>query len=160
MTLDYGSAAAWWLLAVVPVSCLLAWTARFPMRRRALYATVRSVVLVCLIGALAQPVLSRPTSRLAIIYLVDTSHSVSASARQVAAASIDEMNASLQPDTVRILAFGARAAAVADTSELRRLAAASADNDLDRLVLPDATNLEQALAAARARSLRVRTGEF
>ena len=69
--------------------------------------------------------------------------------RELAAAAIDSLSASLRPDYERILVFGAGSAAVSDTLELRRLANQTA-GDLDRLVSPEGTNLEQALAAARA----------
>jgi uncharacterized membrane protein len=149
MALDLGSTAALWLLLLVPLVWLVARTTGRP-RHRALYVTVRSMVLVCLIGALAQPVLSLPASRVALIGLVDASHSVSSGAIEATATAIESIQASLRPDDLRILVFGARAAAIADTATLRRLSGASAREDLDRLVSPEATNLEQALAAARA----------
>jgi uncharacterized membrane protein len=149
MTFEAESIGLLWMLAIVPGIWLVARRTNPKAPRRTLYATVRTVVLVCLIGALAQPVLSWPVARVACIYLVDTSHSVSTGTREVAAAAIDALSASLRPDYERILVFGAGSAVVGDTVELRRLAT-RATGDLDRLVSPEGTNLEQALAAARA----------
>ncbi len=149
MTVDLGWPAALWLLTLVPLIWLVRALA-VGARRRAVLAVVRSAVLVCLAVALAQPVLSRPASRVALICLVDASHSVSSAAIDAAASAIDEMEATLRPDAVRILVFGARAARVADADALRRLATPAARGDFDWLVSAEATNLEQALAAARA----------
>ena len=60
------------------------------------------------------------------------------------------MNAGVRPDASRILAFGGRVAAIPDTAALRRLASGEGVDAIERLVSPDVTNLEQALAAARA----------
>ena len=149
MTVDLGSPAALWLLAVVPL-IWLAWALAVGARWSAVLPVMRSAVLVCLAVALAQPVLSRPASRVALICLVDASHSVSSAAIDAAASAIDEMDASLRPDVVRIVVFGARAARLADADALRRLATPATRSEFDRLVSPEATNLEQALAAARA----------
>ena len=85
-----------------------------------------------------------------LVYLVDASHSVSARALDTAAQAIERSNAGVQPDAWRILAFGGGVAAIADTAALRRLATAEGADPLERLILPQVTNLEQALAAARA----------
>jgi uncharacterized membrane protein len=149
MSVELGSPAALWLLALVPLIWLVRRRA-VGAGRRVVLATVRSAVLVCLAAALAQPVLSRPASRVALICLVDASHSVSSAAIDAAASAIDEMEASLRPDVVRIVVFGARTARLADADALRRLSTPDARGALDRLVSPEATNLEQGLAAARA----------
>ncbi len=149
MSVDLGSPAALWLLVFVP----LVWIVRSlaaGARSHPGPAVLRSFVLICLAMALAQPVLSRPASRVALICLVDASHSVSSAAIETAAAAIDDMRERLRPDAVRIVAFGARAARLPDTGALRRFATAAVRGELDRLVTAEATNLEQALAAARA----------
>jgi Ca-activated chloride channel family protein len=149
MTIDFGSPAWFWLFGLLPL-VWLAGRAGASWRLGALHPIARSLLLICLVGALTEPVLSLPTSRTFIVYLVDASHSVSSGALETAAQAIDALNASARPDEWRILAFGGRTAAMADTGALRGLAASAAAGQVDRLVAPDATNLEQALAAARA----------
>lgn len=149
MTLEFGTPGLLWLFALLP----LVWLAGYVgvrARPRAWYSVARLLLLACLIAALAQPVLSVRASRIAVVYLVDASHSVSTRALDTAADAIDGMNAGLRPDVSRILVFGGRVAAVTDTSALRRLAAGETADSIERLVSPSATNLEQALAAARA----------
>jgi uncharacterized membrane protein len=150
MSVDLGVPAALWLLALLPVVWLIAWRGRSPLRRRAAPAVVRSAVVACLAGALAEPLLSRPASRVALIALVDASHSVSSGALAAAADTIDALAAEVRPDALRLLAFGGRTAPLPDVAALRDGATPAGRDALDTLVAADATNLEQALAAARA----------
>ena len=85
-----------------------------------------------------------------MIYLVDGSQSVSARALEAVAQAIDTTNGSLRPDTWRILAFGGRRVArhgygraAPPRDRTRRRYAAGR-------ISPERTNLEQALASARA----------
>jgi uncharacterized membrane protein len=150
MSIDLGVPAALWLLVLLPVVWLTAWRGRSPLRRRAAPAVVRSAVVACLAGALAEPVLSRPVSRVALIALVDASHSVSSGALAAAADTIDALAAEVRPDALRLLAFGGRTAPLPGVAALRNGATPAGRDALDTLVAAEATNLEQALAAARA----------
>jgi uncharacterized membrane protein len=150
MNLDLGTPAALWLSAVVPVVWFLTRFGGSPARRHPAPALARSAVLMCLAAALAEPALSLPASRVALVAVVDASHSVSSAALGSAATAIDEFTAALRPASSQVLAFGGRTAALADTAALRRLSAPGARDALDTLVSPEATNIEQALAAARA----------
>jgi Ca-activated chloride channel family protein len=142
---------ALWLLAAVALVWLGLIGARttFNARQRRLQAGIRSLLLVSLVLALARPVLSTSSPRHSIVYLVDVSHSVSSRAIEDAAAKIDALNGTLQPDHWRIVAFATTALVVDDTAALRRLApidASSGKGSIDR----SGTDLEGALAAARA----------
>lgn len=113
----------WWLLAI-PVAAGVAWYARtrtrtnFNVRQLRLQVVVRAVVLALLALALAQPVIYRGTDRLSIVYLVDASHSVSASALASAAERISALNADLRPDHHTILAFAGAVVPIADAGAL------------------------------------------
>jgi Ca-activated chloride channel homolog len=158
MTLEFGTPSALWLLAAVP--CLWLIGRGFRRGAGAAHIVARALLVTCLIAAIAQPVLSRAASRLAIVYLVDGSHSVSTAARDSAAAAIDEINVSVRPNESRILLFGRRVSSLSDTSELRRLSTPAASEEMDRRVAPDRTSLEQALAAARAELPPATTGRI
>ncbi len=150
MSVEFGSPAALWLIAAVPLVWLVARTSRVPARRRARLAAIRSAMLALVALALAEPVVSWPDSRVALVCLVDASHSVSSAALTAAADAIDEATEAIDPAVRRVLVFGGGTASVRDTGELRRLASPEARGELDAMVLPAATNVEQALSAARA----------
>ena len=149
MNISLAAPSALWWLAAVPLLWLALRFSRtnFNPRQRAVQAGVRSLLVVLLAGALARPVISFTASREAIVYLVDVSHSVSTAAIEAAAARIDLLNATLKPDSSRILAFASRATTLPDTAALRRLASAPADSDV---VGRAGSDLELALAEARA----------
>ena len=80
-------------------------------------------MIAALAVALAAPgVVRLPSSRSAIVYLVDVSHSVSGAPWIGRSPAIDAMNANVRPDELRILVFGRKVASVVDTVEVRRLA--------------------------------------
>ena len=140
--------ALWWLVAVPLVWLALRFSrTNFNPRQRRLQAAIRSLLLVLLATALARPVISLTSSREAVVYVVDVSHSVSTAAIEAASARIDLLNATLKPDHSRILAFASRVTPVPDTAALRRLASAPAESDL---VGRGGSDLELALTEARA----------
>jgi len=149
MTLEFGAPRVLWLLALLPL-IWLAGNAGLRLRPRTWSTTGRLLLLVALVGALAQPTLSLPATRTAMVYLVDGSQSVSARALDAVAKAIETTNASLRPDTWRILAFGGRVSGVTNTAALRRLATGPGTDTLAGLIAPERTNLEQALVSARA----------
>lgn len=112
-----------WLLVLVPLLPFVWWgmtrtRTNFNARQRRVQAGLRALVLILLALALAQPIAHRRSDRLSIVYLVDASHSISASALASAAERITALNAELQPDHFRILAFAGAAIPVADTAAL------------------------------------------
>ncbi|MEX2271633.1 MAG: VWA domain-containing protein [Vicinamibacterales bacterium] len=140
-----------WLLIIIVLLPYVWWgmtrtRTNFNARQRRVQAVVRSLVLVLLALALAQPIAHRRTGRVSIVYLVDASHSVSASALASAAERIAATNAALQPDHFRILAFAGAVVPVADAAALVAL-----ENDapsVERLQRGE-SSLGPALDAAR-----------
>ncbi|HUF23745.1 MAG TPA: VWA domain-containing protein [Vicinamibacterales bacterium] len=118
----------------------------FNARQKRVQAGARAFVLVLLVLALAQPVAHRSTDRLSIVYLVDASHSVSASSLASAAERIAALDAELEPEHSRILAFAGSVVPVADGAALVALETdAAAIEQLQR----GESSLGPALDAAR-----------
>lgn len=142
--------SALWLLALVP----LVWVAskfsrtNFSKRQHLLQQLVRALVLSALAVALARPVMEIGSSNLSVVYLVDTSFSVSSQAVADAAARITALNGALDPDHSRIVAFARSAQVVVDEAALRQVVEADPGqaSALDRT----GSDLEAGLAAARA----------
>src|SRR5262245_39031994 len=108
MSLTLAAPAALWLLAAIPLVWLAVWFSRtnFNERQRWLQAGIRSALLAALALAIARPVISTDSSKRAIVYLVDISHSISSRAIENAAARIDSLNGAVAPDTFKIVVFG------------------------------------------------------
>ncbi|HEX6322419.1 MAG TPA: VWA domain-containing protein [Vicinamibacterales bacterium] len=140
-----------WLLALVVLLPYVWWgmtqaRTNFNARQKRAQAGARALVLVLLVLALAQPVAHRSTDRLSIVYLVDASHSVSAASLASAAERIAALNAELEPEHSRILAFAGAVVPVADGAALVALDTdAAAVDALQR----GETSLGTALDAAR-----------
>ena len=112
-----------WLLVIVALVPYVWWgmtrtRTNFNVRQRRLQAGVRALVLALLALALAQPVMHRSTDRLSVVYLVDASHSVSAASFASAAERISALNAELQPEHFRILAFAGAVISVENVEAL------------------------------------------
>lgn len=141
---------ALWLLALVP----LVWVAskfsrtNFSTRQHLLQLVIRSLVLTALALALARPVMEVGSSNLSVVYLVDTSYSISSQAVADAATRITALNAGLSPDHSRIVAFARGARVVENEAALRQIVEAEAGqaSQFDRT----SSDLEAGLAAARA----------
>jgi D-arabinose 5-phosphate isomerase GutQ len=116
-----------------------------------------ALTLAALVAALARPVLSVASSRESIVYLVDVSHSVGTPAIELAARTIDDLNAARRPDHSAVVAFAANTARLENTDALRQLAhedpSRTEGSRLDRRT----TDLEGALDAARAELAAVDT---
>ena len=114
---------ALWLLALVP----LVWVAskfsrtNFSKRQHLLQLVIRSLVLIALALALSRPVMEVGSSNLSVVYLVDTSYSISSQAVGEAADRISALNAGLSPDHSRIVAFARGAQVVENEAALRAL---------------------------------------
>ena len=140
-----------WLLVLVVLLPYVWWAmtrarTNFNTRQKRVQAGLRALVLVLLALALAQPVAHRSTDRLSVVYLVDASHSISASALGSAAERISALNAELQPDHFRILAFAGAVVPIADTAAL--VAIEQSPEVLDRLQRGESA-MGPALDAAR-----------
>jgi len=147
MALDFGLPVALWLLVTLPLVWLAGRAGVGRVRR--VHIVLRALVIASVVTALAEPVVSWSASRVAMVYLVDVSHSVSTQAIDSAAAAIDAMTGALQPDESHIIAFGRTTARLDGTDQLRRIAADATRSVTETLIAPDGTNIEQALAAAR-----------
>src|SRR6185295_5309985 len=100
MSITWTAPGALWLLALVP----LVWIAlrfsrtNFNPRQRLLQAGVRSLLLAALALGLARPVISTGSSRMSVVFLVDTSHSIATKAITDAAGRIDAIVNEIHPD--------------------------------------------------------------
>jgi Ca-activated chloride channel homolog len=152
MVVTWTAPSALWLLLVVPLVWLAVLMARnnFTPRQRWLQASARSLLLGVLAIALARPVVGTETDRQSIVYAVDVSYSVSSAAIEAAAARIDDIDRTVRPSHSRIVAFGSTVAALPDTAALRQLASMDPAGSAARTVDRQGTDLEAALAAARA----------
>ena len=149
----------YWLLAALPVAVLL-WSQRSdrPDRQRRRLLWMRGSLLVLVVLALAEPVVTWSSRELDVAVLVDVSASVEPASLNRALQAIDRGIDAEAP--VRLFAFADRATAAADADDLRRLevadsSTASAGNAaLDRgSTRPDAA-IRQTAAALRADRVR------
>ncbi len=147
-----GFGSPWWLLAAVVLLPLLwAWSLRRLAalgRLRACWITVlRSLVLLCVILALAEVQAVQTTERVAVLYVLDQSQSIPESQRR---AMLDYVNAEVArhrrtDDKAGMIVFGREAAIEVppfdETVPILRV-----ESELD----PDYTNLADALKLAKA----------
>ena len=152
MSVTWTVPAALWLLLAVPIVWLARRSGRtnFNRRQQMVQAAVRSLLLVALAAALARPVISLGSSRLSVVYVVDTSHSVSSRAVTDAAARIEALNRDVAPAHSRIVVFGADVEVLDSVAALRTLAEADPTLDSPGHVHRQASDLERALTEARA----------
>ena len=143
--------ALWMLLVIPAVWVTLRWgRTNFNPRQRVVQAIVRSALLAALAVALARPVISLGSSRLSVVYVVDTSYSVASKSVTDAAARIDALNQELAPAHFRVVAFGEDVVVLDDTKALRDLAAADPTSSQASIVKRGASDIELALRQARA----------
>ena len=150
---DADGSGALWLLLVGARRCgsRCRWgRTNFNPRQRVLQAVVRSLLLAALALALARPVISLGSSRLSVVYVVDTSYSVASKSVTDAAARIDALNQELAPAHSRVVAFGEDVVVLDDTKALRELAAADPASSQASIVKRGASDIELALRQARA----------
>ncbi len=95
----------------------------------ALLSTVRSLVIVLLALALAQPVVYRTGVWLSVVYLLDVSQSVAPSAIQSSIQWIEEANAGGQPDHSMFIPFGENSAIFDQLDQLKTVQVASRANE-------------------------------
>lgn len=118
-----------WPFAFLLMVPLLWWVrsrtlTNFNRRQSMLQTAVRSVLVICLVLALTQPIVYRAARWISVVYAVDVSDSVSPDSMTAAAAWIDLANRAGRPDDWRIVAFGRNASVLQTSDELRKLASA------------------------------------
>ena len=99
--------AALWLLAALPLVWALAWVSRNVHAQGRLWSatTVRTLALVLVVLALAQPVRLEHSQARSVVYAIDVSRSVSSDFLRQALVWARAANARYQPDQVRYLVF-------------------------------------------------------
>jgi uncharacterized membrane protein/uncharacterized protein YegL len=103
----------------------------------------RSAVILLLTVSLMQPMLYRAVSEISVAYLVDVSESVSPTAIERSAQSINEMIQATRPDHWRVIAFGANAVEIESLQQLESNSLHTTET-IDRT----ATDIEGAMLAA------------
>lgn len=98
---------ALWLLGGLPVVWLVAWLSRklHVSHRLSLATVARSLALVLLVVALAQPMVSQRDVSKSVVYAIDVSRSVSSAFLKEALEWTQTANKRYQPDQVRYLVF-------------------------------------------------------
>ncbi len=111
-----------WLLAVLPLAALL-WSQRSdrPDRQRRRLLKARGALLLAVVLALAEPVLTWQTDELEVAVLVDVSASVAPASLNRAIETIERATSGEEQGSVRLFAWADRAASVASAPDLRRL---------------------------------------
>ena len=106
--MSFENPLALWLLAALPVACLLAWRNRAAVaRRRLVTATIlRCAVLALVSLALARPVLLERSREVSVVYALDISRSVSPAFVREALDWIGATNARYAPAQARFVVFG------------------------------------------------------
>ncbi|MCZ6508132.1 MAG: VWA domain-containing protein, partial [Acidobacteria bacterium] len=116
--------AAWFWLLVPGLLAYLWWLSRrsyaqlYPLSRR-LSLALRALILVCLVAALARPILRRETGRNHVVFLLDVSRSVSAENLDAAMSDIDRLAAEATDagHRVTIAAFGEQARLIVQSAD-------------------------------------------
>ena len=148
MTLAHPQ-ALWWL-ATLPVAWLLAFSARRDhLPRRLVVATVlRSIVVVLLLFAAAQPRVSGRGDGVSVVYALDVSRSVSPEFLNRSLDWIRTIDARHRPAEARVLVFADRPQRVASVDDVASVAVSSSERA--DVLSQGATDIEQALRAATA----------
>lgn len=149
MELSFAVPWALALILAIPLIWYAALRTRTNLARRHLLvvAFVRSLGLVLLALALAQPTLSGDSEEISVVYALDVSHSVSAGFVEEALEWIEKAQAQASPAAARIVAFADRPVLLDSTQQVRDLSvseSATIDGSLDQT----ATDLERALDEA------------
>ena len=151
---------AFWLLGLVPLLWLVAWRSRdLHTRRRLVLATAaRTLAILLVIGALAQPTVLQRIDAKSVVYAIDVSRSVSTAFLKQAIDWAAQANERYQPDQARYLVF-ADGFRLLDTPEQVLSVSVSADapgglgagdtpSGADAVIGQSATDIESALHAA------------
>ncbi len=144
---------ALWLLAALPAVWLLAIVSRRDHARRRLLigAVLRTIVLLLVVLAIAQPRVRDRDGAIAVVYAIDISSSVAPASVARALSWIRDANARYRPAEARYLAFADRARFVGSLDDVSKIAVVSGDRSSDpQTIAQGATDIEQALRAAAA----------
>jgi len=150
LTLQY-----FWPLAAAVIGVALVWWARsrtlvgLPREQLTIIAVVRSIVIVLVALALAQPVLARRGQWTSVVFALDVSDSVAPEALVEAAAWVMQTMTAARPAHGELVAFAGRARAIGGPSAAAALAS-SPTNVLDGIER-SSTNLEAAIDEALRR---------
>src|SRR6185436_3780516 len=144
-----------WLLAGLPLDCLLAWTNRSAISRRRLVgaALLRSAALSMLCIALMGPTLHQRVDEFSVVYALDISHSISPAFLRSALEWIGDANVRYKPAQVRYVVFADKAKLVNSAQDVASVEIAAEGEPVDPGMSPSvaaaidqgATNLESAL---------------
>ena len=148
MGLTFTQPWALLLLVFLPVTAWLALRGtRGGIRRRRLAVTLRTLLTLLVVGALAGAQVVRPADALSVVFLVDASDSVGPAATDEAASWLRQSLAAMAPDDrAGIIVFGGNALVERLPSSDRRLAALESRPAPDRTDLGAAIRLGLALA--------------
>ncbi|UCH47042.1 MAG: VWA domain-containing protein [Betaproteobacteria bacterium] len=151
---------ALWLLCLLPLAWLFAWFSQrlHALQRIALATVTRSLTLLLLVIALAQPTVLEREFGKSVVYAMDVSRSVSSVFLNQALAWAAEANQRYRPDQVRYLVFAdglrllespEQVMSVSLTSkEVRRTASGGSVASDGNVIGQSATDIEAALHAA------------
>src|SRR5262245_20370463 len=139
-----------WLLAGLPGIWALAWVSRAGRSRRRLVAAtlLRSVTLVLLTLALAQPLLLERNRALSVVYAIDVSKSIAPSFLRQTIEGIRAQNARYAPAQARFVVFASQARIFESTDEVLGVAVSTDDKPASGALDQGATDLEQGLRTA------------
>lgn len=134
------------LLLILPLVWWLGWPrVKFRRARDVASLLLRTLMLLCLIFALAGAQLVSAADRLAVVFLVDASDSVGQAGREAQLAYIREALAAMQPDDqAAIVAFGGNAVVERPMSSVREVSALRSTPNSGN------TDLEEAIALGLA----------
>lgn len=148
MTLQY-----YWPLVAAVIGVALVWWARsrtlvgLPREQLTIIAVVRSLVIVLVALALAQPVLARRGQWPSVVFALDVSDSVAPEALVEAAAWVTQTTSAAGPAHAELVAFAGRARATGEPSAAASLPSSPMLESLER----SSTNLEAAIDEALRR---------
>ena len=146
--LTFARAEALWLLALIPVVAILGYKfgRKRGIRRSATWLRVASVALLCI--ALAEPLMTSEDAASSTVFVIDRSSSLDAgTASNVTDWVNDALDSAGSNDRAAVISFGA-SPELTNPSALPGGVETPDDESLS--VDPDATNIESALAMARA----------
>ncbi|MBN2503626.1 MAG: VWA domain-containing protein [Anaerolineales bacterium] len=134
------------LLVVLPLAAFLGWPGKGLNRRREIVSLIlRLVILTCVILALAGPEIARQSDKLAVVFLLDHSDSMSSSAQRAAEAYIQKAVSELgEREQAAVVVFGS------DALVERPISSATSFEPVTSLITTNQTDLAEAVQLALA----------
>lgn len=149
--MTFAHPQALWLLAALPIVWLFAYLGRHDHTPRRLGGAMvlRTVTVMLLALAVAQPRLLERDREISVVYALDISRSVSPAFLNRSLEWIRTTNTRFQPAEARYLVFADRAQFLASIDGVASVAVSSAErSDSPRTIAQGATDIEQALRTA------------